>query len=115
MARPVHSRAPDGLYDEPRPGSPRRVTDAQVEQVIVKTLEEPRGETHWSGRGMAKGSGLGRTTIQQIWRAFGLQRHRTETFELSTDPLLIEKMRDIVGLYMQPPTRAVVFCVDEKS
>ena len=106
----------DGLYDEPRPGAPRRVSDAQVEQVIVRTLEEtPRGETHWSSRGMAKASRLGRTTIQQIWRAFGLQPHRTETFKLSTDPLLIEKVRDIVGLYMQPPTRAVVFCVDEKS
>jgi transposase len=106
----------DGLYDEPRPGAPRRVSDAQIEQVIVRTLEEtPRGETHWSSRGMAKASGLGRTTIQQIWRAFGLQPHRTETFKLSTDPLLIEKVRDIVGLYMQPPTRAVVFCVDEKS
>jgi hypothetical protein len=103
------------LYDEPRPGAPRRVTDAQVERVIVRTLEEtPRGETHWSSRGMAKASGLGRTTIQQIWRAFGLEPHRTETFKLSTDPL-IEKVRDIVGLYMQPPTRAVVFCVDEKS
>jgi hypothetical protein len=87
----------DGLYDEPRPGAPRRVSDAQVEQVIVRTLEEtPRGETHWSSRGMAKASGLGRTTIQQIWRAFGLQ-HRTETFKLSTDPLLIEKVRDIVA------------------
>src|SRR5262245_27359351 len=106
----------DGLHDEPRPGAPRRVTDAQVEQVIVRTLEEtPHGETHWSSRGLAKASGLGRTTIQQIWRAFGLQPHRTETFKLSTDPLLIEKVRDIVGLYMQPPTRAVVFCVDEKS
>jgi len=106
----------DGLYDEPRPGAPRRVSDAQVEQVIVRTLEEtPRGETHWSSRGMAKASGLGRTTIQQIWRAFGLQPHRTETFKLSTDPLLIEKVRDIVGLYMQPPTHAVVFCVDEKA
>lgn len=106
----------DGLYDEPRPGAPRRVTDAQVEQVIVRTLEAtPSGETHWSSRGMAKASGLGRTTIQQIWRAFGLQPHRSETFKLSTDPLLIDKVRDIVGLYMQPPTRAVVFCVDEKS
>ena len=104
------------MYDEPRPGAPRRVTDEQVEQVIVRTLEEtPRGETHWSSRGMAKASGLGRTTIQQIWRAFGLQPHRTETFKLSTDPLLIEKVRDIVGLYMQPPTHAVVFCVDEKA
>ena len=76
----------------------------------MRTLEEtPRGETHWSSRGMAKASGLGRTTIQQIWRAFGLQPHRTETFKPSTDPLLIEKVRDIVGLYMQPPTRASCF------
>ena len=92
------------------------ISDAQIEQVIVRTLEEtPWGETHWSSRGMAKASNLGRTTIQQIWRAFGLQPHRTETFKLSTDPLLIEKVRDLVGLYMQPPTHAVVFCVDEKS
>src|SRR5262245_37183226 len=114
-ARFVRERL-DGLYDEPRPGTPRRVTDEQVERVIVRTLEEmPRGATHWSLRGMAKASGLGRTTIQQIWRAFGLQPHRSETFKLSTDPLLIEKVRDIVGLYMQPPTHAVVFCVDEKA
>ena len=106
----------DGLYDEPRPGTPRQISDEQIEQVIVRTLEEtPRGETHWSSRGMAKASGLGRTTVQQIWRAFGLQPHRSETFKLSTDPLLIEKVRDIVGLYMHPPTHAVVFCVDEKS
>ncbi|MGE3507821.1 MAG: IS630 family transposase, partial [Vicinamibacterales bacterium] len=102
----------DGLYDEPRPGAPRRVTDEEVERVVVRTLEEtPRGATHWSVRGMAQASGLGRTTVQQIWRAFGLQPHRTETFKLSTDPLLIEKVRDIVGLYMQPPTHAMVFCV----
>jgi transposase len=106
----------DGLYDEPRPGTPRRIGDDQIEQVIVRTLEEtPRGATHWSSRGMAKASGLGRTTIQQIWRAFGLQPHRSETFKLSKDPLLIEKVRDIVGLYMNPPDHAVVFCVDEKS
>jgi transposase len=106
----------DGLYDEPRPGAPRRITDEQIEQVIVRTVEEtPRGATHWSSRGMAKASGLGRTTVQQIWRAFGLQPHRSETFRLSTDPLLIEKVRDIVGLYLNPPEHAVVFCVDEKS
>jgi transposase len=106
----------DGLYDEPRPGTPRRVTDAQVEDVIVRTLEAtPRGATHWSSRGMAKTSGLGRTTVQRIWRAFGLRPHRSETFKLSKDPLLIEKVRDIVGLYMNPPDHAVVFCVDEKS
>jgi transposase len=106
----------EGLYDEPRPGAPRRVTDQQIEDVIVRTLEAtPRGATHWSSRGMANASGLGRTTIQQIWRAFGLQPHRSETFKLSKDPLLIDKVRDIVGLYMNPPEHAVVFCVDEKS
>ncbi len=99
-----------------RPGTPRQISDEQIEQVIVRTLEDtPRGETHWRSRGMAKASGLGRTTVQQIWRAFGLQPHRSETFKLSTDPLLIEKVRDIVGLYMHPPTHAVVFCVHEKS
>jgi transposase len=106
----------DGLYDEPRPGTPRRISDDQIEQVIVRTLEEtPRGATHWSSRGMAKASGLGRTTIQHIWRAFGLQPHRSETFKQSNDPLLIEKVRDIVGLYLHPPDRAALFCVDEKS
>jgi transposase len=106
----------DGLYDEPRPGAPRRITDQQVEQVIVRTLEEtPPGATQWSTRGMARASGLGHTTISEIWRAFRLQPHRTETFKLSKDPLLIEKVRDIVGLYMHPPEHAVVFCVDEKS
>jgi transposase len=106
----------DGVYDEPRPGTPRQISDDQIEQVIVRTLEEtPRGATQWSSRGMAKASGLGRTTIQQIWRAFGLQPHRSETFKLSNDPLLIEKVRDIVGLYMHPPEHAVLFCVDEKS
>jgi len=106
----------DGLYDEPRPGTPRKVTDEQIEQVIVRTLEEmPRGATHWSSRDMAKASGLGRTTIQRIWRAFGLQPHRSETFKQSNDPLLIEKVRDIVGLYLKPPDRAALFCVDEKS
>jgi transposase len=114
-ARFVRERL-DGLYDERRPGTRRQISDEQIEQVIVQTLEAtPRGETHWSSRGMAKASGLGRTTIQQIWRAFGLQPHRTETFKLSTDPMPIDKVRDIVGLYMRAPTRAVVFCVDEKS
>jgi transposase len=106
----------DGLYDEPRPGAPRRISDAQVEDVIVRTLEAtPRGATHWSTRALARTTGLGHTTIAQIWRAFGLQPHRSETFKLSTDPLLIEKVRDIVGLYMHPPLHAVVFCVDEKA
>jgi transposase len=106
----------EGLYDEPRPGAPRKVTDAQVEQVVIQTLEStPRGETHWSTREMAKAAGLSRMTISRIWHAFGLQPHRSETFKLSPDPQLIEKIRDIVGLYMNPPDHAVVFCVDEKS
>jgi transposase len=87
----------EGLYDEPRPGAPRQVSDAQVEQVVIQTLESaPRGETHWSTRGLAKATGLSRMTISRIWRAFGLQPHRNDTFKLSPDPLLIEKVRDIV-------------------
>src|SRR5215472_15061123 len=106
----------EGLYDEPRPGAPRKVSDAQVEQIVVRTLETtPRGQTHWSTRSLAKASGLSRMTISRIWRVFGLQPPRTETFKLSPDPLLIEKVRDIVGLYMNPPDHALVFCVDEKS
>ncbi|MBI3264664.1 MAG: IS630 family transposase [Acidobacteria bacterium] len=106
----------DGLYDEPRPGTPRQITDAQIEQVIIRTLETtPRGATHWSVRDMAKASGMSRTTVNRIWRAFGLQPHRSETFKLSKDPLLIDKVRDIVGLYMNPPEHAVVVCVDEKA
>jgi transposase len=93
----------EGLYDEPRPGAPRQVSDAQVEQVVIQTLEStPRGETHWSTRGLAKATGLSRMTISRIWRAFGLQPHRTDTFKLSPDPLLIEKVRDIVGLVYEP-------------
>src|SRR5881409_1236482 len=106
----------EGLYDEPRPGAPRTVSDEQVEQVFIETLEStPRGETHWSTRGLAKATGLSRMTISRIWRAFGLQPHRTDTFKLSPDPQLIEKVRDIVGLYMNPPDHAVVLCIDEKS
>ena len=106
----------DGLYDDPRPGAPRQISDERIEQVIVRTLEStPRGATHWSTRGMAKASGLSNASISRIWRAFGLQPHRTETFKLSKDPLLIDKVRDIVGLYMHPPDHAVVLCVDEKS
>src|SRR5580692_9215259 len=106
----------EGLYDEPRPGAPRKVSDAQVEQVVIQTLEStPRGQTHWSTRGLAKASGLSRMTVSRIWKAFGLQPHRSETFKLSTDPLLIDKVRDIVGLYMHPPDHAVVLCVDEKA
>ena len=105
----------EGLYDEPRPGAPRTVSDAQVEQVVIRTLESPpRGETHWSTRGMAQATGLSRMTISRIWRAFGLQPHRSDSFKLSPDPLLIEKVRDIVGLYMNPPD-ALVLCVDEKT
>src|ERR1700693_4946808 len=106
----------EALYDEPRPGTPRTVSDEQVEQVVVQTLETtPRGETHWSTRGLAKATGLSRMTISRIWHAFGLQPHRTDAFKLSPDPLLIEKVRDIVGLYINPPEHALVFCVDEKS
>jgi transposase len=89
----------EGLYDEPRPGTPRKVSDDQVEQVVIQTLESiPRGQTHWSTRELAKATRLSRMTISRIWHAFGLQPHRVETFELSPDPLLIEKVRDIVGL-----------------
>src|ERR1700680_4555361 len=106
----------EGLYDEPRPGAPRKVSDDQVEKVVIQTLEStPRGQTHWSTRGLAKVSGLSRMTISRIWHAFGLQPHRADTFKLSPDPQLIEKVRDIVGLYMNPPEHALVFCVDEKS
>lgn len=106
----------EGLLDEPRPGSPRRITDDHVEQVVVQTLETtPKGATHWSTREMAKAIGLSHMTIQRIWRAFGLQPHRSETFKLSPDPLLVEKVRDIVGLYVNPPDHAMVLCVDEKS
>ena len=106
----------DGLLDEPRPGAPRTISDAVVEQVIAKTLhEKPRSATHWSSRTMAKSSGLSQSAVVRIWRAFGLQPHRAETFKLSTDPLFIEKVRDIVGLYLNPPDRALVLCVDEKS
>ncbi len=114
-ARCVRDRI-DGLYDEPRPGAPRTITDDQVERVIVRTLETtPRGATHWSTREMARATGLSHMTIARVWRAFGLKPHRTETFKLSPDPLLIEKVRDIVGLYLDPPAHAVVLCVDEKS
>jgi len=106
----------DGLLDEPRPGAPRTVSDADVERVLTLTLETtPRDATHWSTRSMAAQSGLSRNTVHRIWRAFGLQPHRTETFKLSSDPLFIEKVRDIVGLYLNPPDRAMVLCVDEKA
>jgi transposase len=106
----------EGLLDEPRPGTPRKVSDADVERVLTTTLESlPRDATHWSTRSLAQKSGLSRSTISRIWRAFGLQPHRSETFKLSKDPLFIDKVRDIVGLYLNPPDRALVLCVDEKS
>src|ERR1035438_379131 len=106
----------DGLLDEPRPGQPRKLSDAQIEQVIVRTLEsKPPAATHWSTRTMAQATGINQTAISRIWRAFSLAPHRAETFKLSKDPLFIDKVRDIVGLYMNPPERALVLCVDEKS
>jgi transposase len=105
----------DGLCDEPRPGVPRTITDAQVEEVVVRTLEEvPEGATHWSKRELAKRAGISATSVHRIWRAFGLQPWRTEDFKISPDPLLIDKIRDVIGLYLAPPDGAVVFAVDEK-
>ena len=106
----------DGLHDDPRPGVQRTITDEQVEMVVVKTLEQkPPDATHWSTRSMAEATGISRSSVHRIWKAFALQPHRVETFKLSTDPQFVEKVRDIVGLYMSPPDRAVVLCVDEKS
>jgi transposase len=106
----------DGVSDEPRPGRPRTVTDEQVEEVLVKTLETtPKDATHWSTRSMAREVGLTQSAVLRIWKAFGLQPHRTETWKLSRDPLFIAKVRDVVALYLNPPERAVVLCVDEKS
>jgi len=106
----------DGLLDEPRPGAPRTVTDAAVERVVRLTLETtPQDATHWSTRAMAKRCGLSQSAVSRIWRAFALRPHRVETFKLSKDPLFIEKVRDIVGLYLDPPDKALVLCVDEKS
>lgn len=109
-------RRVDGLYDEPRPGTPRQVDDDEVAEVVRRTLEEtPPDSTHWSLRSMAVAVGHAPSTIHRIWQAFGLQPHRSETFKLSSDPLFVEKVRDIVGLYLAPPERALVLCVDEKS
>ena len=106
----------DGLRDEPRSGTPRTIDDARIEGVVVKTLESlPADATHWSSRGMAKASGISVSSVQRIWRAFGLQPHRMENFKLSTDPDFVAKVRDVVGLYISPPEHAVVLCVDEKS
>jgi hypothetical protein len=104
-----------GLTDEPRPGVSRTITDAQVEEVVVRTLEEvPEGGTHWPERELAAAVGISPTSVHRIWRAFGLQPWRTETFKISPDPLLIDKIRDVAGLYLAPPANAVVFSVDEK-
>ena len=106
----------DGLADEARPGAPRRIGDEKIAEVVTATLETmPAAATHWSRRSMAKASGVSASTVHRIWRAFSLRPHRTETFKLSTDPLFVEKVRDIVGLYLAPPERALVLCVDEKS
>ena len=106
----------DGLYDEPRPGAPRQIGDDAIAEAVRLTLEEtPPDATHWSLRSMARASGHAPSTIHRIWRAFGLQPHRSETFKLSSDPFFVEKVRDIVGLYLAPPDRALVLCVDERA
>src|SRR4051794_3295590 len=106
----------EGLADEPRPGAPRKITDADVERVVTRTLEaKPKSATHWSTRGLAAEVGMSQSSIGRIWRAFGLKPHRAGTFKLSTDPFFVEKVRDVVGLYMSPPERAIVLCLDEKS
>jgi transposase len=110
------TRRLEGLTDEPRPGAPRTITDEQVEQVIVDTLEKtPANATHWSRRSMAQQSGYSASTVGRVWKAFRIKPHLTETFKLSKDPLFVDKVRDVVGLYLDPPEAAVVLCVDEKS
>jgi transposase len=109
-------RGLDGLHDEPRPGKPRSISDEQVERVIVKTLEEqPRDAMHWSTRSMAAATGMSQSAVSRIWRAFALKPHRVESFKLSPDPQFIDKVGDVVGLYLNSPEAAVVLCVDEKS
>jgi transposase len=109
------ARRLEGLLDAPRPGAPRQIGDAAVERLVALTLEEtPPDATHWSTRSMAKRAGMSQTAVSRIWRAFGLRPHRVETFKLSSDPAFVEKVRDIVGLYLAPPDRALVLCVDEK-
>jgi transposase len=110
------ARRLDGLFDEPRPGAPRKITDAQVEKVVTRALETtPKNATHWSTRSLAKATGMSQSAVSRIFRAFALQPHRAETFKLSNDPLFVQKVRDIVGLYLSPPAKAVVLCVDEKT
>src|SRR5215203_1014605 len=110
------ARRLDGLVDEPRPGAARKLTDEHIERVIVTTLETtPKDATHWSTRSLARALGMNQTAISRIWRAFGLKPHLTEAFKLSTDPQFIDKVRDIVGLYLNPPEAALVLCVDEKT
>ena len=110
------ARRLDGLLDEPRPGTPRRTGDAQTERLIATTLNKlPRDARHWSTRSLARKLKLSQSTVSRVWRAFGLQPHRTETFKLCTDPLFIDKVRDIVGLYRNPPAKALVLCVDQNS
>jgi len=106
----------DGLLDEPRPGTPRRLSDAEVERVLTMTLEStPKNATHWRTRSLAAACGLSRSSVHRVWQPFALAPHRSESFKLSTDPLFIDKVRDIVGLYLNPPDKALVLCVDEKS
>src|SRR5918993_1777088 len=110
------ARRLEGLADEPRPGAPRKITDEQIEQVLVTTLETtPKDATHWSTRSLARALGMSQTAVSRIWRAFGLKPHLVETFKLSTDPQFIDKVRDVVGLYLNPPQAALVLCVDEKT
>jgi transposase len=106
----------DGLYDEPRVGGPRSISDEEVEAIIVQTLETtPKGQTHWSTRKMAKKAGISHTMVGRIWRTFGLKPHVSRSFKMSPDPQFVAKVRDVVGLYMNPPSNAVVFSFDEKS
>jgi transposase len=109
-------RGLDGLADEDRPGAPRKISDQQIETVLVATLErQPKDATHWSRASMAAESGLSKSTVGRIWKAFGLKPHLVDTFKISTDPQFIDKVRDVVGLYLDPPEKALVLCVDEKS